>query len=100
MTDDTHIFKKEDSTEQPEPPSLWRGISIRGWLAVMLVATACIVQIGDCMVDFAAGRHVALDNTFMMLVASVLAHYFASKPQSPPGTTSQSIVTTQTPSTP
>lgn len=90
---ETTFLKKED----PETPSGYRGVSIRGWLATMLVGTACILETGNCLVDIMQGRHFEVDSTFMMLVASVLAHYFATKPQPPPGTQSITATATNTP---
>lgn len=98
MNAETEFIKKDEPVKEPD--SIYRNVSIRAWLSLMVIGTACILEIGNCMVDIIQGRHFEIDSTFMMLVASVLAHYFATKPLPPPGTQTSSVTTTTTPPLP
>jgi hypothetical protein len=76
------LLLKEDS-HNGESRAL--NISLRGWIALMIVATLCaIVFIIVCRIKDIEQVLPALKDLFMPVVMLVVTFYYATKPPAPP----------------
>lgn len=86
MNEDTTIIKKQDL--DVTLGSHFSGISIRAWLALMVVGTICIIQVAFAIRAIYVGDYnYMMDGQFWMIGSSVIVYFFAEKKQTTNTTT-------------
>lgn len=84
MEEQTTVINKPVS-QHHTGDSQFFNISIRAWLALIVIGTVCAVTLIACISDVISGKPVTIDGQFWMLVGAIIAHYYK---EGKPSTTS------------
>lgn len=69
----------EPTTENGNDTSTLFGVSIRGWIAVVIVVTVCVISAASAWASIRAGAEVIVGEPLYSMAAMSLGFYFGQK---------------------
>ena len=77
MTEETQQINKPTA---PHVESVIWGVSLRGWLAVVIIGTMCVIELSRVLGEIGAGTPVSpIGEPFRSVITAVITAYYLQK---------------------
>ena len=84
MTDDTQQIQKSHA---PGESVIW-GVSLRGWLALIIIGTMCLIELARVVGEISAAQPVSpIGEPFRSVITAVITAYYLQKSSNSPPVT-------------
>lgn len=96
ISEETSLITKAKPKKINPNESSVAGVSIRGWLAFLIVGTICALELATCYACLKKGIEYVPNNQLYGIAIMIVTFYYAKKTEPPPNTSSSTVTTSET----